>query len=153
MSRGGGCLIAVKIGLSSLRIREWELSKEDLWISIVHENGSKTNLNVKYVENDSNLQSYLVHFDKISDIITNANTNDSFLLMGDYNLGGSVEWSIDIYRAVIKDQKVIDKRIPHELFNVQSLCGLNKFNLIRNGLNRTFDLVLSDIDQNKIRIE
>lgn len=47
----------------------------------------------------------------------------------------------------------MDKRIPHEMINVQSLCNLNQLNLVRNGLGRTIDLVLSDIDQNKITIE
>lgn len=156
-----GCLevvdASVKSELSSIRMCEWELKKEDVWISIIHENGSKTNLNVKYIENDSNLESYLIHFNKISDIITSSDSSDSFVLMGDYNLENSVKWCIDssVYKAVANDQNVVDKRIPHELFNLQHLCGLklNQLNLVRNDLGRTLDLVLTDIDQNKVKIE
>lgn len=41
LSTGGGCLIAVKSELSSIRMREWELSKEDVWITVAHENGDQ----------------------------------------------------------------------------------------------------------------
>lgn len=80
LSRGGGCLAAVRSELSSSRIRNWELNKEDVWISIAHENGSRTNLNVKYIEDGSNLDSYLVHFNKISEIITSSNSNVRILM-------------------------------------------------------------------------
>lgn len=53
-----------------MRRTEWEFSKEDLWISILHENGSKTNLNVRYIEDSSDLNSYQKHFDKICEVIT-----------------------------------------------------------------------------------
>lgn len=42
-------------------------SKVGRWISIVHEDGFKTNVNVRYIENDSKLESHLVHFKKLSE--------------------------------------------------------------------------------------
>lgn len=155
LSRGGGCLIAIRSDLHSMRRTEWELSKEDLWISIFHENGMKTNLNVKYIENGSDLSSYQVHFDKICEIITSSDASDSFVLFGDYNLGDSVVWSVDagVCEAKVNAQTRLDKRIPHELFNVQAMCGLNQLNVTRNALGRTLDVVLSDMEPDKIQIE
>lgn len=51
-------------------MREWKLSKEDIWISVVHENGSRTSFNVRYIEDGSNLMEYEVHFKRINEIIT-----------------------------------------------------------------------------------
>lgn len=154
LSRGGGCLIAIRSELQSMRRTEWELS-EDLRISILHEDGSKTNLNVRYIENGSDLQSYQVHFSKICDVISSSGTNDSFVLFGDYNLGDSVIWNVEtgVCKAEVNVQTKFDKRIPHDLFNVQALCNLNQFNVIRNKLGRTLDLGLSDVEPIKIRIE
>lgn len=38
ISRVGGCLIAIKSVLSSMRMKQSVLNKEDMWISVVHEN-------------------------------------------------------------------------------------------------------------------
>lgn len=95
LTRGGGCLIAIKSELSSMRMREWELHKEDIWVSVVHENGYKTHLNVRYIEDGSNLNDYETHYKKISDIVTSADVNDHFVLFGDYNLSDSMEWYTD----------------------------------------------------------
>lgn len=155
MSRGGGCLIAIRSDLHSMRRTEWELSKEDLWVSIFHENGSKTNLNVRYVEDGSDLISYQIHFSKICEVINASDPNDSFALFGDYNLGDSVEWSVDsgVCRAEVNMQTKNDKRVPHELFNVQALCGLNQLNVIRNALGRTLDLALTNFEPSKFQVE
>lgn len=152
MSRGGGCLMAIKSELSSMRMREWELDKEDVWISVVHENGFRTNFNVRYVEDGSSLLNYEVHFKRISDVITSAGINDNFVLFGDYNLSDSVEWYDEngVYDVKVNSGTRFDKRIPHELINLNALCNLREFSSVRNGLNRTLDLVLSDVDSSKI---
>lgn len=107
------------------------MSKEDIWISLTHENGLRTNFNVKYIEDTSKLDSYLIHFDRISEIVANSNSDDSFVLMGDYNLGNGIEWSVDsgVYRDVVTDQSKLDKPIIYELINVQSLCNLKQLNV------------------------
>lgn len=81
---GGGCLIAVKKTLCSRRVSNWELSKEDVWISVEHMNGFKTFFNVRYVELGSTLSDYEIHFDKLSEIILSSRSRDSFILTGEY---------------------------------------------------------------------
>lgn len=95
LSKGGGCLIAVKKNLFSKRMSKWELHKEDIWLSIDHTNGDKSYFNVRYIEMNSNLEAYKKHFDKISEIFITSRPNDTFYMFGDYNLGDSIEWCED----------------------------------------------------------
>lgn len=76
-------------------------------------------------------------------IITSADSRDSFVLMGDFNLYDSVIWSMhsSVYGASINGQTPLDKRIPHELFDLQALCNLKQLNFILDGNGRTLDLV------------
>lgn len=92
LTRGGGCLIAVKSSLSAMRRPEWELDKEDVWISVVHECGSKTNFNVRYVEDGNKLAGYDVHFKRICDIVTSTGSSDRFVFLGDFNLSDAIDW-------------------------------------------------------------
>lgn len=120
-------------------------------VFIEHENGGKTFFNVRYVENNSTLKAYETHFKSIGDAITSSKANDSFVLMGDYNLADSVTWcSVD--NSNICAAKDIKTQIPHELLNLQAMCNLNQFNRVRNSINRTIDLCLSDIESNKLHL-
>lgn len=48
-SRGGGCLIAVKNGIHSSRIADFEVGQEDIWVAVYHIDGNKSFFNVKYI--------------------------------------------------------------------------------------------------------
>lgn len=76
---GGGCIIAIKAKYCSVRIDEFELNGEDLWLSIDNVCNQKLFLNVRYVPCKSKLDVYKKHFDKISDIITSAQREICFV--------------------------------------------------------------------------
>lgn len=65
---------------------EWELEKEDIWISVDYTNGHKTFFNVRYIDSETPYGIYKIHFDKINSIINAADPNDLFVLTVDYNL-------------------------------------------------------------------
>lgn len=154
MTLGGGCLVAIKSNLASMRMREWEMNKEDVWLSIVHDNGHKTYLNVRYIEGESKLPEYEVHFKRIGDVVATADVNDRFVLFGDYNLSDSVTWHAadGTCDPKVNSQSNFDKRIPNELLNLNALCDFKQVNRIRNELERTIDLVLTDVDLGKIEV-
>lgn len=93
LSRNGGCLISVKRNPFSKRMINFELDKEDVWVSVKHVNGYKAFFNVRYVELDRKFLDYKKHFDRISEIFMSSNPNDTFVLTVDYNMGDSVMWS------------------------------------------------------------
>lgn len=148
---GGGCLIAVKKELYSRRVMEWELEKEDVWISVEQINGGKTFFNVRYIELGSKLSDYEVHFDKISEIVVTANPKDTFILTGDYNLGDTVTWLFDSHAKVYK---AINAKggITSGLLDMLSFCNLKQLNVIRNNNGRTLDLIISNSDPQKVCI-
>lgn len=166
---GGGCLIAVKKCLISKRINEWEMPNEDIWISVDHVNGYKTFFNVRYIPLKSKFEVYKLHYDKISEILTSADSNDTFVMTGDYNLNDSVNWckNSDL-ESMIKSNKIkfkvtfdknsgnacaainIEGKIPSELINLMAYCNLNQFNSIKNKNSRVLDLILSNVQPNRI---
>lgn len=154
---GGGCLIAVKSNFCSSRIEEWENEREDLWISIVKSDNEKTFLNVKYIDCKCSLDQYNVHLKSIENIVNISSPNSHFLLIGDYNLADSITWSANsdgVCDASInqgcKDSE--KKIIANTVLDMLSLTNLNQFNHIKNNLNRTLDLVLSNMDHSKITL-
>lgn len=52
----------------------------------------------------------------------------------------------------INNQTKFDKRISNVLLNLNSLCDLSHLNIVRNELNRTLDLILTDIDNDKFEV-
>lgn len=148
---GGGCLIAVRRNLCSRRVDSYEL-ETDVWVSVDHVSGSKTFFNVKYIELRSSFIAYKSHFDKIVENVMSSNVNDSFILTGDYNLGDSVTWSYDSVSGECMSSDVRGL-IPNELLDVLSLCNLNQVNVTRNVRDRTLDLVITNLQPNRVTIE
>lgn len=67
---------------------------------------------------------YEVHFDKLCEIVLSSNTNDSFMLMGDYNLNISVTWTFD-NKKNIYDATTVDGPIANSLLDFLALCSIN----------------------------
>lgn len=70
-----------------------------------------------------------------------SNSNDTFLMAGDYNLADTITWSFDSAKMVHQADNVIGS-IPNGLLDVLSLCNFNQFNVIRNVNDRTFWIFL-----------
>lgn len=150
---GGGCLVAVKSKYYSCRLNYWETAKDDLWISIVKSDNEKLFINTKYIDCQSTLDQYNVHLKKIEEIVNVCSPNSEFLLLGDYNLSDSITWKVDLDGVCsahnISGQK---KLMAHALVDTLAIANLKQFNHVKNHLNRTLDLVLSNIDYSKISL-
>lgn len=147
---GGGCLIAVKKEFRSKRLSEWELERGDVWVSIEKKDGSKAFFNVKYMELGSNLDCYLGHFERISEVVLSASKNDSFFLTGDYNLNDSVTWSYEPVNNAC-DPTDVRGSIPSALIDMLSFCDMKQLSCVRNvTLGRTLDLIISNLDPQKL---
>lgn len=147
---GGGCLIAVNKKLFSKRVSRFEL-QSDLWVSIEHVDDSKTYFNVKYIELGTVLDEYRKHFEKTVENMLSSNVNDSFVMCGDYNLGGSITWCHDPLSSNYYASDV-NGSIPNELLDMLSLCDLNQLNVVRNGVVRTLDLCITSLQPDHVSI-
>lgn len=147
---GGGCLIAVKSKYYSSRIPEWELHKEDIWVSLDQLDGGKLYFNVRYIACRSTFDVYDMHLSKINEVINVIKPNATFMLVGDYNLADSITWiagadgSCGAYDVV--------GNIADSFVDMLSLTNLNQYNTKRNVNRRTLDLVLSNVEPDKICI-
>lgn len=150
---GGGCLVAVKSKYYSYRLDDWAVMDGDMWISIEKSNNENLIINVKYIDCNSTLDQYNVHFKKIEEIVAITSPNSEFLLLGDYNLSESISWIVDSDGVCIANNIYGTKKLmAHSLVDVLSTTGLNQFNHVKNNLNRTLDLVLSNIDHSKLSL-
>lgn len=148
---GGGCLIAVKSKYYSFRITDWEMQSEDIWISLDQLNGCKIYFNVRYINCRSTLSVYDMHLSKISEIVNVVKPNGNFLLFGDYNLSDSITWTAEP-DGICTASSVVGN-IAESVVDMLSLTNLSQFNSKRNVNDRTLDLVLSNIDADKIVLD
>lgn len=148
---GGGCLIAVKSDYFSQRIYDFELGKEDIWISLDQCNGEKIYFNVRYIDCKSTFDVYDMHFSKINDIINVFKPEGKFLLFGDYNLSNTISWSAEPDGSCSAENAI--GPISESLVDLLSLTNLNQFNSKRNVNDRTLDLLLSNVDPDKMIID
>lgn len=129
------------------------MEKEDVWVAVEHVNGNKSYFNVRYIVLNSTVETYKLHFDKISEIFVSSNPNDTFIMAGDYNLADSVTWSTNpINPTNICDAINVNGKIPNALVDLLSFCNLNQFNMIRNVNDRTLDLIISNIRNSHINV-
>lgn len=147
---GGGCLIAVKSKYCSSRISDWELHKEDIWISLDQLNGEKIYFNVRYIECRSTFDVYDAHLSKINEVVNVLKPNGNFLLFGDYNLSNAIQWATELDGSCSATEVV--GSIAESFVDMLSLTNLNQFNSKRNVNDRTLDLVLSNVASEKLII-
>lgn len=145
---GGGCLIAVKSKYYSERMNEWELHKEDIWVSLDQLNGEKIYLNVRYIDCRSTFDVYDMHLSKINEVVNVIKPNGKFLLFGDYNLSDTITWTANSDGSC--NPTHITGRIAESFIDMLSLTNLNQFNAKKNVNNRTLDLLLSNAEPNKL---
>lgn len=150
---GGGCLVAVKSKYYSYRLDDWAVMDGDMWISIQKSDNENLIINVKYIGCYYTLGQYNIHLKKIEEIVAVTSPNSEFLLLGDYNLSESITWIADSDGICSANNIHVTKKLmAHALVDVLSTTGLSQFNHVKNNLNRTLDLVLSNIDHSKLSL-
>lgn len=70
-------------------------------------------------------------------------------LSGDYNLGGGVTWAEndDVVEPVN-----VSGGIPNALLDLLALCDFGQLNSIKNHLNRTLDLFITNLESNRVSL-
>lgn len=92
---GGGALIAIKNFIPYKRHNAWEQNVpfENVWIEIKTSSTSqKLFINVVYIPPRSRYDNYQIYLDNLTEIMCAREPNAKFLILGDFNLGASVEW-------------------------------------------------------------
>lgn len=145
---GGGCLIAVKSKYYSSRMSDWELQKEDIWISLDQLNGRKIYFNVRYIDCRSTFDVYDTHLSKINEVVNVIKPDGDFALFGDYNLSNSITWAAETDGSCSAVDVV--GRIAESFVDMLSLTNLSQFNSKKNVNDRTLDLVLSNVASEKL---
>ncbi len=145
---GGGCIIAVKKKYHSNRITDWESENDDLWISIDLKSNANLILNARYIPCRCPTIKFNEHMAAISNTVNVSKPNAHYLLLGDYNLADSIEWSVDSDGCCVASE--CDGANADALLDMLSLTSMHQFNSVENHLKRSLDLVLSNIEPNKI---
>lgn len=150
---GGGCLIAIKSCLYSSRIEEWEVRSEDMWISVYRNEFEKFFINVKYIDCNATIEQYKLHLDKIDEITNVVMPSGQFLLLGDYNLSDSVTWTASPDGICMPQNVAGTKKVfANAVIDTLSTANLCQFNQVRNNSDRTLDLVLSNLNHDKLKV-
>lgn len=132
---GGGVLIAVN-NLNFLSERIFQLETDDsVWVKIELSNCISLYLCTVYFSPCSSMPQYGALYERMESY--NFNVNDCILIAGDFNLliGGT-----DFHLCDNKDLKI------KNLIYFLNYNGLRLFNNIRNRMERTLDLVVSNVD-------
>lgn len=140
---GGGSLIAIKNHIPALRLTEWESEApyENVWLKISTSNSTKLFVNCVYINNLNSFDRFMTYLNLLHDIINRREPNGKFIILGDFNLS-SIEWHYENGRC---SPLIHDGRMANELINTLTCTNLTQFNHIKNSLNRTLDLILSNI--------
>lgn len=144
---GGGVLLAVSRNYSALARPEWSSSAEDIWVSVTlninHSGHRKVHICTLYLCSENRGNSYntqLTNFsDKLSQIISSC-PNDTFIIMGDFNLS-NIDWVNNPLVPIC-----VSGASQIHFVDTIAECGLEQFNSSRNANNRILDLVLSNIE-------
>lgn len=150
-TRGGGVLIAVRNDLTVVERYDWRTSAEDIWISIVLKRSRPAvsyNINIccLYLCKENVGNSYLTqlqNFHHKLNYVVSTSPLDTFLIVGDFNFGGDVEWHNSIDAIGLHPVNVSVQCIL-EFFDTINMCNLTQFNSERNSNNRLLDLVFSN---------
>lgn len=139
---GGGIIMAVKEHLRVVRRRDWESCYEDIWLTILPQSGGRPPLNIclSYLPPDMSLSNVTQFFEHCQNKILNGNLNDSFMLLGDFNIP-TVSWKREHSCEYLEPYEVNHARGP-VLLETMALCGLFQYNDLFNSNGRLLDLVL-----------
>lgn len=143
---GGGVMLLCNSRLQARARPEWECDDlECVWATIPsHMVGSNGNLNIAviYIPPDSMLPTRIQSFVNSISAINNDNSQDHFLIAGDFNLPG-IDWGQD-QPIVLKKGSVEVQNSANSLIAQTSFIGLSQYNRLVNSHNHTLDLVFSD---------
>jgi hypothetical protein len=139
---GGGVLIAVKSTLNPKHQKRWSSSAEDMWISIPKNSHGSIHICIAYIPPGSDHTSGLSsHFDEVDEIYAR-HSDDTFIIMGDYNLP-HIRWTLDSSTTPIIGEYTAGSANVR-FIDFVSLSGLRQYNYVHNISNRILDLVLSN---------
>lgn len=141
---GGGALIAIKNSIPYKRYCDWEneTAFENVWIEIKTKSYSqKIFVNVVYIPPSTRFDQYQKYFDVVTEIMCAREPNAKFLIMGDFNMGASIEWFVYNGECLALSH---EGDIADDLINTLEITELNQLNHIRNNNHRILDLALSN---------
>lgn len=144
--RGGGALVAIKNGLAYKRVSEWENESnfENVWIELRSNSlTDKYFINVVYIPPQTKYDEYSRYFDSITEIMCMREPNAKFLIVGDFNLGASIEWYLFEGSCIPLSH---NGETASELVNTMAINELMQMNSIRNINGRILDLLLTNTD-------
>lgn len=146
---GGGVLLAVRREWMAVERPEWSSSAEDMWITVTLNNNSSNSQIIHFCTiylcsekcgNSFNTQ--LSNFVEKISFIVHSCPNDSFIVMGDFNLS-NILWTVDSNGIIHHSGTSGETQLS--FFDKLSECNLTQFNLCHNINNRILDLVLSNL--------
>lgn len=141
---GGGALIAIKNHIPYKRCFEWEKESpfENVWIEIKNKSlTQKTYVNVIYIPPRTNFTKYQKYLDLVCELMCAREPDARFLILGDFNLGASVEWFFYDGECLALTH---DGDTATELINTLAITELKQINSKRNSLQRILNLALSN---------
>lgn len=140
--KGGGCLIAVSTSLNSFIREEWFSEAEDLWVTVLPNNGnnSKFHLCCVYIPPADTfaLNSFC---SKIHDIAIN-NPTEHLIICGDFNLS-VIQWTLDPIKKFCIPSNVSDTS-GSLLLDTMSFGGFCQYNNFLNSAKNTLDLIFDN---------
>lgn len=150
-TRGGGVLMAVKNDLTVMERCEWRTSAEDIWVSIVLKRSRPAvryciHICGLYLCKENAGYSYLTQLQnfhhKLNYLVT-SHPLDTFIIAGDFNFGGDVDWHQSDNNSALYPENVSSQGML-DFFDTMNLCNLSQFNGVRNINGRLLDLVFSN---------
>lgn len=147
---GGGVLLAVRREFTAIDRPDWNSTAEDIWVTISYKNKpnskpKKLHVCTIYLCDENRGYSFSAQLNNFSDRLShiiNSCPDDSFILLGDFNLS-NVDWVQN--GNIIEPTGVVGEA---QIYFIDTLteCNLNQYNLCRNINNRLLDLALSNMD-------
>lgn len=146
---GGGCLLAIKNNIPAMRLNDWELEIpfDNVWLKISTTGISKLFVNCIYINDKASFEQRNQYLDFLQDVINRREPNAKFFILGDFNLP-SIEWYLENGRCSALN---FTGRMANEFINTLTCTNLHQLNHIKNTYNRTLDVVLSNIQNIKIK--
>lgn len=142
---GGGVIIAVSVKYHSKRIKRFESSVEDLWVSIKISSGDSkyTLFGAIYLPppiSTTTMDSFLENCNEV--ILSHSG---DVVILGDFNLS-FIDWVKDTTNTSVLMPTNYNCNLGYLLIDFMSLNNLSQFNHVRNHNNRSLDLILSNIE-------
>lgn len=142
-SRGGGVLISVEKTYSSSAVPLTDPTVEMICVKISSNGQSCYVFNV-YLPPDSSLDKYTAFKNNVTGVLGAAEPSDQFVITGDFNLP-EINWTAthdDELNYLVPCGAVSEKAVYFtDVLSTLSMCQVNS---IRNQLNRTLDLLITD---------